>query len=198
MDDSLITPQEKDGLAEICNIGASKTSSYLTEKTGDKFQMEVPEANIIRPQDFINFYSDITDNFDNPLTVVSSLEGTEGSIIISSSEENIRYLLSTKKKGDDFKKDVKEEFNEAVNKYIQGMNNFLGLQINIGEFKTTYKYAGPVIYQKVKEFIRNNQDTNLFVTVTSLYIGDEKILDLLMVLSLNEIEKVTDPLNEMI
>ncbi len=201
MTDSILSESEKDGLKEICNIGSSKASSFLTERTGDTFDMDVPEANIIKSKEFLNFYTDVTEKFNNPMTLMTTLKGVDGSIIVSSSEENMKYLLSTDKNGTEFKELVEKNSLEAVKKYLNGLNDFLNLNIEINNSNTSYKYADMIIYQRIKQLLKGEKDfknVKLFITITSLYIGNDKMLDIMMVVKLDDVNKITDPLHNML
>ncbi len=201
MESRILSDSEKDGLKEICNIGSSKASSFLTERTGDTFDMDVPEANIIKSKEFLNFYTDVTEKFNNPMTLMTTLKGVDGSIIVSSSEENMKYLLSTDKNGTEFKELVEKNSVEAVKKYLNGLNDFLNLNIEINNSNTSYKYADMILYQRIKQLLKGEKDfknVKLLITITSLYIGNDKMLDIMMVVKLDDVNKITDPLHNML
>ncbi len=201
MDPSLITQQEKDGLKEICNIGASKTASFLTEELGKKFNMEVMEVNIIDSKSFLSYYRDLTERFEDPLTVKNDIEGVNGNIILASSEDHIRKLLGSTEFGKKFENQVEKPSKEAAVKYLEGINDFISLGASIKSTEVSYKYADPLAYETIMEILEsgsNGDIPKIMVNITTLFIEEERYLDMIMLVGVDDIDKILEPLEQML
>ncbi len=201
MNPPLISEQEKDGLKEICNIGASKIASYLMENIEKKFDMNVADVTIINSESFINYYRTISERYEDPITVKNDIRGVNGNIIIASSEKNMRTILNTKEKGKNLEEKIEEYISEATKRYLKGINDFISLGADLKSTEVTYKYADPLAYKTIKKIIRlshNGDIPKIMVNLTTLHMDEDKLLDMIMILGIDDLDKILEPLGALL
>ncbi len=201
MNPPLISEQEKDGLKEICNIGASKTASYLMENIKRKFDMNVADVTIINSESFIKYYRTISERYEDPITIRNNIKGVNGNIIIASSEKNMRTILNTNDKGKKLEEKIERCISEAVKRYLRGINDFISLGADLESTEVTYKFADPLAYKTIKKILRlghNGETPKIMVNLTTLHMDEDKLLDMIMIVGIDDIDKILKSLRTLL
>lgn len=195
-----LTPEERDGILELGNIGTGQASSYLAEVVDGKITLDVPSIHILSFSDAVDPVPDVLVEKERHVNACLPTKGMAGRIVLDFPEQSgIRFL--SRMEDDDreaFDAEGRERLREVgegvAERFLQAIDQFLSLDLEAGEGEVSGEHPSALLHRLAT---RDGRSEALLVA-TPFTIDTDVEGQLLLLITAEDAEKLVDALDAML
>lgn len=182
----------REGIEEVGNIGAGNASKYLSELTGKKVEISVPEMKVF---DTEKARENAKNCGQNNINVFINIASMNGSVAISMEKEhynNFLDMVKTEKKGSKVQNmmDIAEHISRF---YLEAVAEFLSLNLEFKEGKLLYMGEKTLVTYIVSQITDGKKEKGLVIE-NKFQIQEDICGKIIMLLGEDEIGRIKDAL----
>ncbi|MFB6203619.1 MAG: chemotaxis protein CheC [Candidatus Nanohaloarchaea archaeon] len=198
MKNSKLTELQRDGISEIGNIGAGRVATRLSDITGKRVNLSVPQVDIIPPSATENI-TELAENPHSPIvSVFSPLKGIGGGIVLSFQKKEYSQFLNLLEEDEDGSNDnLLEIGEETADIYLDSMEQFLELNVDTEEPDLIFLPLEGLFKNIVAEIgSESEEESDILVVKTVMEIEDVVKGEITMIIEIEETDRIIDALEK--
>lgn len=195
-----LTPDERDGITELGNIGTGKASVYLAELVGDDVDLDVPYVEIVSFSDAVNALPDAVIQEERHVNAYLSTEGVHGNIVLDFPSDSVCPFLS-RVDGSEFDtldEEGRQRLHEVgmgvAERFLQAIDQFLSLDLGIGEGQVSSEHPTSLLRRLATA---EDGDSEALLIATPFTIAPDIRGQLLLLITADDAEELVDALDAM-
>lgn len=192
-----LTPEERDGILEVGNIGTGQASGYLSELVGERVELAVPYVDIVSFSDAV---SPVPVQEGQHVNVRLATRGVEGSIVLDFPvESGVRFLNRVDgTDGDALDAEGRERLREVgegvAERFMQAIDQFLTLDLDVGGGEVSTEQPSTLLNRIATE----DGGSEALLIATPFTIDTDVEGQLLLLITAEDAEKLVDALDAML
>ncbi|MFB6180668.1 MAG: chemotaxis protein CheC [Candidatus Nanohalobium sp.] len=197
MTESRLSEMQRDGIAEVGNVGAGQVATYLSEVTCEKVDLSVPEVDVV-PSEHAKESLELYEGSNSAtVSVYSTAENIEGAVILSFMKEDYSKLLNLVEKGEN-DEDLLQVGNKTVEVYLDALEKFLGLKVETSDAELAFlplKGLFDTVISKIEDG-GVDESSDVLIVQTMLEVGEDIEGEVTMVIEVEDTEELLEAIDE--